>query len=164
MPRLLHEIRTCQYSVPAWVSSGAADLLNGLLRVNPHERLSCEQILAHPWMARARESAPLPRLNQIGPKLLDMAQGRVRRSVGGVFSLLEPIAHDEARTGDRVVFVARAAAQRQARTAGRMDKLSVVAIERGAQAQAPSSRKQPRPTDSAGRHMCDEPSREIETC
>lgn len=47
-------IKTCTYDFPSpfWddVSETAKDLIRAILVVDPHKRLTAEQILAHPWV------------------------------------------------------------------------------------------------------------------
>ncbi|PSC74088.1 CAMK CAMK1 kinase [Micractinium conductrix] len=54
-PRLLRAIMQGKYSLadPVWeeVSAEAKDLIKKLLVVAPSKRLTCEQVLEHPWMA-----------------------------------------------------------------------------------------------------------------
>jgi serine/threonine protein kinase len=46
--------------VPRHVSAALADLLHGMLRVDPGARLSLEEVRAHPWVASASAPAPAP--------------------------------------------------------------------------------------------------------
>jgi len=48
-----------EYTIPPHVSADCANLLQGMLKVDPDERLSVGEILAHPWLVR-REQQPLP--------------------------------------------------------------------------------------------------------
>ncbi|KAI3424232.1 hypothetical protein D9Q98_009588 [Chlorella vulgaris] len=56
-PRLMRAIVGGKYSFddPAWeeVSNEAKELVSQLLVVDPSKRLTCEQVLAHPWMIAA---------------------------------------------------------------------------------------------------------------
>ncbi|PAA94862.1 hypothetical protein BOX15_Mlig000811g1, partial [Macrostomum lignano] len=51
VPTLFSKIRSGQFLVPAYVSSGATELLRMTLRVDPLKRASIEDIRAHPWFA-----------------------------------------------------------------------------------------------------------------
>mmetsp|Transcript_24798 Transcript_24798/g.38589 ORF Transcript_24798/g.38589 Transcript_24798/m.38589 type:complete len:225 (+) Transcript_24798:218-892(+) len=52
---LFHKIKNVKYdfSDEAWnhISEEAKDLVTQILKQNPLERISCEQMLAHPWMS-----------------------------------------------------------------------------------------------------------------
>lgn len=52
--KLFEMIKTCNYDFPSpfWddVSETAKDLIRAILVVDPHKRLTAEQILAHPWV------------------------------------------------------------------------------------------------------------------
>ncbi|KAL4853796.1 Calcium/calmodulin-dependent protein kinase type 1 [Chlorella vulgaris] len=56
-PRLMRAIAGGKYSFddPAWeeVSKEAKELVSQLLVVDPSKRMTCEQVLAHPWMTAA---------------------------------------------------------------------------------------------------------------
>ncbi|KAI8872282.1 Pkinase-domain-containing protein, partial [Ramicandelaber brevisporus] len=53
-PRMTDQIRLGRYSFPSpwWdhISDAAIDLIRGLLKVDPSERLTVREALAHPWM------------------------------------------------------------------------------------------------------------------
>ncbi|KNC78770.1 CAMK/CAMKL protein kinase [Sphaeroforma arctica JP610] len=56
---ILYEmITSAKYEVPDWVSPESADLIAQLLRPTPSERLSIEDLLAHPWMNKGYENEP----------------------------------------------------------------------------------------------------------
>ncbi|KAI7845929.1 hypothetical protein COHA_000475 [Chlorella ohadii] len=64
-PRLLRSIMHAKYDfdTEAWepVSGEAKDLIRKLLVVDPAQRLTCEQVLQHPWMSQVLdEGAQLP--------------------------------------------------------------------------------------------------------
>ena len=50
MQELLKVIKETPVSFPVKMPEQARDLINSLLRINPKERLSIPEILAHPWM------------------------------------------------------------------------------------------------------------------
>ncbi len=56
-----HNTRKCQYSIPSSAkrSANAIDLVSKLLQLNPGNRLTCEQVLLHPWITREGESEQL---------------------------------------------------------------------------------------------------------
>jgi len=49
---LFSKIRRGQYTIPDSVSSRAKCLIRNLLRLDPSERLSAEQVLQHPWLCQ----------------------------------------------------------------------------------------------------------------
>ena len=53
--------RQCSYSIPASPkrSASAIDLVSKLLQLDPGNRLTCEQVLRHPWVTREGESEEL---------------------------------------------------------------------------------------------------------
>ncbi|PRW61339.1 Pkinase-domain-containing [Chlorella sorokiniana] len=64
-PRLLRSIISGKFSFkdPVWepVSGEAKDLIRKLLVVDPAQRLTCEQVLEHPWMQGSGGAEHLPR-------------------------------------------------------------------------------------------------------
>lgn len=52
-------ITKVKYQVPAYVSEGAADLIAKLLRHDPHQRLSLEGVMKHPWIQK-NCTTPIP--------------------------------------------------------------------------------------------------------
>ena len=50
---LFSKIRRGQYTIPDSVSSRAKCLIRNLLRLDPSERLSAEQVLQHPWLSQS---------------------------------------------------------------------------------------------------------------
>lgn len=44
------------YKLQDCISKEARDMLNGLLEKDPAKRMNTRQILAHPWMADAKDS------------------------------------------------------------------------------------------------------------
>ncbi|OHT13772.1 CAMK family protein kinase [Tritrichomonas foetus] len=71
VPKMISQIQKAQFTIPPDVTPALADLIKSLLRVNPKDRLTCEQILGHPWMklspsARRQNpaSSSLPPLNR----------------------------------------------------------------------------------------------------
>ncbi len=57
MKELLQVIRTTPVSFPVPISEPAAQLITSLLRIDPVERLSIPEILAHPWMQIGSEGS-----------------------------------------------------------------------------------------------------------
>lgn len=63
-PGMKKRIRQGQYNFPSpeWdiVSKDAKDIINHLLKTNPEERLTIEETLRHPWIARYQEVPATP--------------------------------------------------------------------------------------------------------
>ena len=47
---MLHQILKGLYQIPEYVSDLAKDLIKSMLKVNPRERFTMEQVLKHPWL------------------------------------------------------------------------------------------------------------------
>lgn len=54
--RLVEQLRNWDIRV----SSEAGDLMQSMLRLNPRDRLTLAQVMAHPWVARGEVQAPTP--------------------------------------------------------------------------------------------------------
>ncbi|CAG0906676.1 unnamed protein product, partial [Cyprideis torosa] len=48
---VIARIRSGRYVVPDWVHPAAMDLIESLLRHDPDQRLTPDEVLAHPWLA-----------------------------------------------------------------------------------------------------------------
>ncbi|KAL4424182.1 hypothetical protein ABPG75_001483 [Micractinium tetrahymenae] len=84
-PRLLRAIMSGKYSFgdPVWkeVSPEAKDLIQRLLVVSPARRLTCEQVLEHPWMAAGAQRGAERQLARTRSRMLESLESR-RRSAG----------------------------------------------------------------------------------
>ncbi|OHT05796.1 CAMK family protein kinase [Tritrichomonas foetus] len=47
---MVQQICKAQYTIPAFVTSACADLIDSLLKVKSEERIDIDSIMAHPWM------------------------------------------------------------------------------------------------------------------
>ena len=56
MKELLDVVRSTPVEFPVRISDSAANLIRSLLRMNPKERLSIPEILAHPWMQEEEDA------------------------------------------------------------------------------------------------------------
>eukprot|EP01038_Epipyxis_sp_PR26KG_P012564 gene12564-16850_t len=67
------------FEAPCWktISASAKDLINGLLTINPHKRLTAEQALSHPWLKENSEILFLSRLDSTQHELKSMQAKRV---------------------------------------------------------------------------------------
>ncbi|KAI3424231.1 hypothetical protein D9Q98_009587 [Chlorella vulgaris] len=74
-PRLLRSIIAGKFSMEdsVWtpVSNEAKELVSQLLVVDPSKRLTCEQVLAHPWMTRTPEAGVEQQLTQTAARIQD---------------------------------------------------------------------------------------------
>ena len=52
----LNRVLSCAYEIPSNLSPEAADLIQSLLRRNPHERLKLREILEHPFLTKEKIS------------------------------------------------------------------------------------------------------------
>ena len=50
LPRLFRKIAAAEFSLPAWVPEGGADLVAAMLRADPRDRPTLERIFEHPWV------------------------------------------------------------------------------------------------------------------
>ena len=69
---MLRQILKANYNVPEYISPECRDLISGLLRVKPSDRISMNKILSHPWM-KFSELALVPT-----PSKLDAALSQLR--------------------------------------------------------------------------------------
>ncbi|OHT16885.1 CAMK family protein kinase [Tritrichomonas foetus] len=71
VPKMIEQIQKARYTIPNTVSPACADLIKQILKVNPNERISTENILNHPWLnlatvrRRSESGSSLPPLNRI---------------------------------------------------------------------------------------------------
>ena len=56
--QVFHKISLAEYDTPPWLSDEAADILSGMITVDPEKRSTLKQLWEHPWMA----DVPRPRL------------------------------------------------------------------------------------------------------
>jgi len=62
---MLKQIYSASYSIPSDITPACEDLIRSLLKVRPTDRLTCDEILAHPWLKMApkrNEKSSLPPL------------------------------------------------------------------------------------------------------
>jgi serine/threonine protein kinase len=50
LPRVYSNIMMARYTFPEHVSADLRDLISGMLKVDPQQRISFDAILDHPWM------------------------------------------------------------------------------------------------------------------
>ncbi|OHT15500.1 CAMK family protein kinase [Tritrichomonas foetus] len=64
---MIKQILMAKFAVPPTVTSACDELIKSMLKVRPNERISCKQILEHPWMKlasnRYRTRSSLPSLS-----------------------------------------------------------------------------------------------------
>ncbi|OHS97083.1 CAMK family protein kinase [Tritrichomonas foetus] len=113
--QMIHQILAANYTVPDYVSESCKDLIQGMLRVNPDDRISVEDILEHPWLELANEAnvkmPPKPRdiqgQSQL-PPLRDLSMGDLHslmvkssnQTDSGIYSPFEKMGGDEEEDGN----------------------------------------------------------------
>jgi serine/threonine protein kinase len=70
---MLRQILKAAYTVPGFVSSQCKDLLSSILKVNPQDRISIEDILKHPWLKLAASAAAKSKI-QVAPVVIPQVQ------------------------------------------------------------------------------------------
>merc|ERR1712151_714307 len=72
-----------EFDVPEWsvVSMEAKELVQQLLKVNPRERLTIQQTLAHPWLLQQESPPPATKLSQ-RPAAAVTREAKRRRTPG----------------------------------------------------------------------------------
>ena len=78
--QLFEKIKRGQYEFlrPYWdpISETAKDFIDKMLRVDPKQRITCEQALAHPWLAEGAKSLPNTALPTLLPEMKAMQAKR----------------------------------------------------------------------------------------
>ena len=69
IPKMVKQITSARYVVPSTVTPACDELIKGMLKLKPSERLTCERILAHPWMKLAPSRAAKTPLAKLPPLL-----------------------------------------------------------------------------------------------
>lgn len=114
-PLMLQQITSGTYEMPTYISKELEDLISKMIRVDPNERLTIDQVVAHPWLEVASQ-APFPKLhldclpglydNKI--KLEDLSkniENYSKASDSGVISPLDYINNRRRLTlGDQVIY------------------------------------------------------------
>lgn len=63
IPKLYQKIQAGLKDIPSFLSSDASDLIRKMLTVDPKQRITIRQILAHPWLTRNRHNN-MPRVSR----------------------------------------------------------------------------------------------------
>ena len=69
IPKMVKQITSARYVVPSSVTPACDELIKGMLKLKPNERLSCERILGHPWMKLAPSRAAKMQVGKLPPLL-----------------------------------------------------------------------------------------------
>ena len=70
IPKMIEQIKFAKYTIPRSVSNSLADLIRSILKLNPADRPTCQEILQHPFLMLAakrrnrKEVSILPPLNR----------------------------------------------------------------------------------------------------
>lgn len=59
IPQMVQQISKAQYTIPSFVTSACADLIESMLKVNALERNDIESIMCHPWLKIAAKKHPV---------------------------------------------------------------------------------------------------------
>jgi serine/threonine protein kinase len=70
---MLRQILKAAYTVPGFVSAQCKDLLSSILKVNPQDRISIEDIMKHPWLKLASTAAAKNKM-QVAPLVAPVVQ------------------------------------------------------------------------------------------
>ncbi|OHT16181.1 CAMK family protein kinase [Tritrichomonas foetus] len=105
---MLRQILKGSFTVPSFVSPKCKELIVGMIRVDPHQRFTMDQILSHPWMKSATKSkiafsagikieAPkMPQLQTISLQEISEASARSSKlQDSGIFSPFQGGENDE---------------------------------------------------------------------
>jgi serine/threonine protein kinase len=60
--QLVNEIMMARYTLPDWLSENCRDLIGKMMRAMPEQRITIEEVLAHPWMELGQQGPALPKL------------------------------------------------------------------------------------------------------
>ena len=78
--QLFEKIKRGEYEFlrPYWdpISETAKDFIRQMLRVDPKQRITCDQALAHPWLAEGAKSLPNTALPTLLPEMKAMQAKR----------------------------------------------------------------------------------------
>jgi len=78
--QLFEKIKRGEYEFlrPYWdpISDSAKDFIRQMLRVDPKQRITCDQALAHPWLAEGTKSLPTTALPTLLPEMKAMQAKR----------------------------------------------------------------------------------------
>lgn len=104
---MLRQILKGAYTVPSFVSNQCKDLITSMMKVNPQDRITIEQILKHPWMKVASKAKnvsqtivnPTPQLPPLQPvSLQEISEASAKssqRSEHGIISPFEDVPAEE---------------------------------------------------------------------
>ncbi|KAG3276787.1 sperm motility kinase 2B-like [Ictidomys tridecemlineatus] len=59
--RLQDVLMQASYHLPRYLSQDACSLIRQMLRLDPRQRPTLEQVIGHPWLSQGREPSPSPR-------------------------------------------------------------------------------------------------------
>ena len=77
-PQIMKNIVECNYEIPDFVSPLCADLIKRIFVVDPHERITAEQIFAHPWLIE-EELRPTSRYTESNSKSIFLDQYKLNK-------------------------------------------------------------------------------------
>ncbi|KAK8886982.1 hypothetical protein M9Y10_038017 [Tritrichomonas musculus] len=68
VPQMVQQITNAQYTIPAYVTSACADLIESMLKVKCEERIDLESIMIHPWLKIASKRSVIPENSNGNPE------------------------------------------------------------------------------------------------
>lgn len=92
---MVRQIMKAQFRVPSWVSADCQDLIYGMMRVDPNDRLTVDEIMAHPWLKSASADDPeleMPALPAQPPTIEELAVASASNSQPVDHGILSPFA------------------------------------------------------------------------
>ncbi|XP_068142581.1 serine/threonine-protein kinase PLK4 [Drosophila tropicalis] len=105
----LNKVVMSEFIMPTHLSFEACDLIEKLLKKNPHERISLEQVLRHPFMSKISVAADEPQYNSPKPGACDFYMEGQGQSVASGDSGIVTFASNESRNSQRLRSIEKSA-------------------------------------------------------
>jgi len=81
IPQLVQKIVAGVYRMPSFLSPLCKHLLSGILRVNPRDRMSIEEIINHPWWTKTERWVPPTISNPISPTAIGANDAQIKAAL-----------------------------------------------------------------------------------
>lgn len=81
IPQLVQKIVAGVYRMPSFLSPLCKHLLSGILRVNPRDRMTIEEIINHPWWTKTERWVPPAIANPISPSSVGASDLQVKAAL-----------------------------------------------------------------------------------
>lgn len=92
IPQLVQKIVAGVYRMPSFLSPLCKHLLSGILRVNPRDRMTIDEIINHPWWTKTERWVPPTISNPISPNAIGATDGQVK---AGLFNAARQVWMDK---------------------------------------------------------------------